>query len=273
MKLALVQERQNRLYAFHEERPWFQRDEIVILQRNMLEKNLSLLRRAGAEGCDVALLSEAINYPGNPTWHDGSQYDFVRESQDEVLLELSRMAKAFDMVVAAGVMLAGEGKIYNAAVIFDRSGKQVLRYKKQFLAGSESDYVTPGRGFPVWDSEFGRLAVAVCYDMQFPEIARAYAAKNVDLLLVPTWGWEARYASARAFENGMYVASSMAVPWDCDIDGHRRIPSQLIGPSGMVIAEGRKDAQQVVIAEFDPRDCAAQRSGRLAELEAWKCRR
>lgn len=270
MKLALIQERQNRLYDFHAEAPWFSADEVAVLQGNMLDRNCALLRRAGEAGADIALTSEAINFPGRPDWHAESQRELVERTQDEFIARLSKLARTYSMYIVAGMMCAMDGHMYNAAKVFNAEGKQDFCYRKQFLAGDENDYLTPGRGFPVWESEFGRIGIGICWDMQFPETARAYARKGTDLVLAPTWGWESYYGAARAYENGVYVASSMAVPFDKPLDGARRMPSQVIGPDGRVLAQGGLDGEDVVLCEFDPHDCADARALRIGALDEWE---
>lgn len=273
MKLALIQERQNRLYDFHAESPLFSASEVVLLQENMLDRNCALLRRAGEAGTDIALTSEAINFPGRPSWHAESQRELVERTQNEFIERLSKLARDYAMCIVAGMMcVVDEGRMCNVAKVFDATGEQVFCYRKQFLAGDENDYLTPGRGFPVWESEFGRIGIGICWDMQFPETVRTYARKGADLVLAPTWGWESYYGAARAYENGIYVASSMAVPYDKPLDGVRRMPSQVIGPDGHVLAQGRLDGEDVVLCDFNPRDCAGARSMRIDALNEWETR-
>ena len=105
--------------------------------------------------------------------------------------------------------------------------------------------------------------------MQFPETCRSYALQGADMVLAPTWGWESTYAAARAYENGMYVASAMAVPSYKHIEG-RRVPSQVISPLGEVITEGPYDGGAVVCADLeDVRDCARYREARMQDLRRW----
>lgn len=286
MRIALIQERQNALYLFHDEPRELSDAEVAAFQREMLDQNLRLLGEAARQGADLALTSEAINFPGGPAWHATPSRELVVATQDEVLDSLADAAREGRMYVVAGVFVnepaarveLADGQVAeepaglrNAAVVFGPDGREVMRYHKQFLAGDESDYLVRGHGFPVWESEFGRIGIGICWDMQFPEVARAYARRGADLVLAPTWGWERQYAAARAYENGIYVASAMAVPAYKDIDGHRRAPSQLIAPTGAVLAEGPLDREEAVVVEVaDVRDCAPARALRMGCLRAWE---
>lgn len=271
MKLALVQERQNELYRFHDD-DLFSRDEALRLQRDMVEQNLRLLGEAASQGAEIALTSEAINFPGQVRCLPGlGSADLVAAQQDWAVARLSDLARDAGMYVVAGVLRVGpDGLLRNQAAVFDRSGAEVHTYTKSFLAGDENDYMTPGTNFPVWESEFGRIGIGICWDMQFPETCRAYAKQGVDMVLAPTWGWEHAYARARAYENGIYVAAAMAVPAYKDIQGNRA-PSQLIAPDGSVMVEGPCDRAAVVMAEVaDPAACEPYRSLRMGCLAAWE---
>lgn len=271
LKLALIQEKQNQLYRFHGD-DVFSRDEALALQQEMVEQNILLLREAANRGADIALTSEAINYPGQPRCLPGlSSADIVDATQRWVCDALSNAAREYDMYVVAGVLHVGsDGKLRNQAVVFNRLGDEVFTYSKVFLAGDETDYMTSGCGFPIWNSEFGKIGIGICWDMQFPETCRAYARQGADIVLSPTWGWEHVYSRVRSYENGIYVAAAMAVPEYKDIEG-KRAPSQVVAPDGSIIAEGPHDRSAVVMAQIDDLGhCTTYRSLRLGCLEHWE---
>lgn len=270
MKLALIQEKQNRLYRFRESELRFEEAEVRMLQMEMIEQNLALLRRVDEERAQLALTSEAINFPGQPFRSALSPYQAVKDTQEYLLSSCSEIAQKKGICLAVGMFRAGKNqKLYNSAVVFDGQGKEVFSYDKNFLAGEEKEYLTPGREFPVWQSEFGRIGIGICWDMQFPETARSYAGQGADLILCPTWGWEEIYGRSRAYENGIYVASAMAVPAWKPIEG-RRTPSQTVGPDGAVLAQGPADRAEVVYSDLgDIRDCREMRRLHMEDLK-WR---
>lgn len=274
MKIALIQERQNELYRFHDADLAFSREEMIRLQRDMVEQNVRLLREAAKEGTDLALTSEAINFPGQlRCMGECASAELVAEHQEWVIGQLGGVAKEAGMYVVAGLFRLGEdGNLRNQAVVFDRTGKEAHTYTKNFLVGDECGYLTAGTGFPIWMSEFGPIGIGVCWDMQFPETCRAYAKQGANLVLAPTWGWEHAYARARAYENGVYVAAAMAVPSYKPIEG-MRAPSQVIAPNGTVLVEGPCDRAGIVVADIDDiSDCARYREIRMGCLSAWEMR-
>lgn len=273
MKLALIQEKQNSLYQFKDSALRYTPKEVVKLQAEMIRQNFDLIRKAAEEKADLVLTSEAINFPGQPFRCQKDTRQIILETQDAFWDDCSRFAAAGKLYLAAGMFrVKADGRMYNSTVIFDREGKEIFSYDKNFLAGDENEYLTPGNGFPIWESEFGKIGIGICWDMQFPETARSYALQGADLILCPSWGWEHLYGPARAYENGIYVACAMAVPSWKPIEG-KRSPSQVIAPDGTVLAEGSQSEAEAVFCRIaDIQDCARQRAFRIGELKRQKCR-
>lgn len=111
-------------------------------------------------------------------------------------------------ITAAGIGLP----LYNAASLVTPDGL-LGTYAKVHLFGREAETFTPGDVFPVWDTPYGRLAIQICYDLEFPEGARIAALAGAELLLYPANNmapfctFHAVYAMARAMENGVFVAT------------------------------------------------------------------
>ena len=80
------------------------------------------------------------------------------------------------------------------------------------------------------------------------------------------------YGHARAYENGVYVAAAMAVPYWMDIEGIRN-PSELVAPDGSVLAAAERNRAGVLYYDVDIRDCAAARALRIADRqpETYRC--
>ena len=107
-----------------------------------------------------------------------------------------------------------EGTVYNQATLIDSSGKIVGCYRKLQPTGWEARFVTPGHELPVFETSFGKVAIMICMDMYFPEIARIYAMKGAELLFWPTTthgptqsGLEAQVRS-RAIDNSITIVES-----------------------------------------------------------------
>lgn len=269
MRLALIQTKQNALYQFLNPDVRYTREEAAALQRDMLEQNLALMRQAAEDGCDLMVSTEAINFPGQPHKVQGEIALLVDESLRWIVPELSAIAKAGACYIAACLysrrtLEETGGGLYNAIWLFDRRGEVCAVYHKTHLAGDENDYLTPGDRYCVAEMDFGRVGLAICWDMQFPETCQRLTEMGADLIVTPTWGWEWVYGPARAYENGVYVAAAMAVPSWGPIDGIRS-PSEVIRPDGECLARGSRTEAGVVYCDIE--DLSAFRDLRDMRLQ------
>ena len=94
-------------------------------------------------------------------------------------------------------------------------------------------------------------------------MARNLARKGCDLIVCPTWGWEWIYGPARAYENGIFVAAAMAVPYWMPIQDLRR-PSMVITPDGVIKEVGPTDREAIVYCEIADIHCKESREFRTA---------
>jgi len=163
------------------------------------------------------------------------------------------------------------GKLRNSCLVFDPQGKRVARYDKIHLFGfrkgeeayDEAATIERGDQIVAFDSPLGRIGVAICYDLRFPELFRALG--ELDLLVLPaafteTTGrahWEL-LLRARAIENQCYVlaaAQGGRHPNGRMTHGN----SMVIDPWGEVLARMDK-GEGVVLAELDPQRLVDTRS-------------
>jgi len=135
---------------------------------------------------------------------------------------MSGLARRSRMYIAAGTIPAvddGSEPIYNQCFLFGPSGDHGIQRKLHMTRFETREWkVTPGTRLRVFDTGIGRLAVTVCYDVEFPELARAAARKGAYLLIVPSCTEDrqgylrVRYcAQARAIENQLYVIQASTV--------------------------------------------------------------
>jgi nitrilase len=188
-----------------------------------VEKQVSAAVAAGAE---LVVLPENFAFLGKVE----SELCSLREKEGEGPLQqfLSQLAQRHSVWVVGGtVPLAASdpNKIYAASLIFNAAGEQVGRYDKIHLFDvhlpdtdetyEESKTMEAGSEVVVIDSPFGRLGVAVCYDLRFPEMFRKMVDMGVELICLPAAftaitgkaHWEP-LVRARAIENLAYVVAS-----------------------------------------------------------------
>ena len=166
---------------------------------------------------------------------------------DSATLQLwQALAGRHRLVIVGGFCeLGADGRLYNSAALVDGSGTRAV-YRKAHLWDTEKIPFTPGDAAPpVVDTEFGRVAVMVCYDLEFPEWTRLVALDGADLIAAPVnwpgYRWpagerpaEVIKAQAAAAANGVFVAvadrcrTERGVSW---ISG-----SLIVGPDGYPLA-------------------------------------
>lgn len=196
---------------------------------------------------------------------------YVFENRDEArslaepadgptVTQWARLAADRGVVIVGGFAeLGADGQLYNSAVLADRGGVRAV-YRKAHLWDAESDFFVPGtEPPPVVATEFGRIAMMICYDVEFPEWVRLPALAGADLLAVPT-NWPAEpvppgerpmvvaNVQAAAFANRMFIAAA------CRCGTERGVSwvggSIIAGPDGYPLAgpAGADDPENVIAA-------------------------
>lgn len=126
----------------------------------------------------------------------------------------------------------------NAAILFDRKGEVAGIYRKVHLVveagyGTMEHGSTPGKEEPVFDCDFGKLGIQICYDIEFDEGWRELARKGAELVAWPTQSPQASQPAARAKRNHYYIVSST---W--------RNNASVFEPTGKVVSQIRELASE-----------------------------
>lgn len=165
-----------------------------------IRQQLTLLPRKVAEPELVVLPECALLFGGN----EQVQLKFSgsikanSEHQSELKTELSALAKEYQVWLVAGTIpaLSPDGRVFSRSYLFDDLGITQGYYDKLHLfdvtvadsTGSyrESDTFCPGEGIEVFDTPFGRLGLAICYDLRFPELFRALRLAGAEIIALPS---------------------------------------------------------------------------------------
>jgi predicted amidohydrolase len=193
---------------------------------------------ASAYRPDIMVLGEMLNRVGAPGSLDSNAETVPGPSTDL----MARVARAYRVNIVFGMVESLDNLIHNTAVLLDRDGNITGKYRKVQLPLSEASAgLAPGSSVPVFDTDFGRVALLICHDTSFPEPAREAALQGAELLLVPIWGGRAALVHARAVENGVYLAAS----------GYD-YPSEVVSSLGAVLASVAVDGgPQAAVADID----------------------
>lgn len=221
-----------------------------------LERRLEVLgglvdemaRRAAEQdpgrGLDLAVLPEStVNRTG------GTARDRAVPLDGPVRDTFGALARKHRTYILAAVELAEEtsdGSICsNAAVLFDRRGEVAGIYRKVHpvaVLGTDDleNGITPGRETPVFDCDFGRLGVQICWDVQFPEGWDALARGGAEIVAWPSASPATAMPAAHAARNRYYVVAST---WRDNATVHE--------PTGLVAARQRGPSGSVLVHQLD----------------------
>jgi len=169
------------------------------------ERFARLVEQAAAKGADIVCLPEGITLVGN-----GLKYADVAEPIPGPSTEfLGALARRLHVWLVAGIYERTGARIYNTAVLVGRDGSLAGRYRKMSLPDEEIEGgITPGSDTPVFQTDFGRVGLMICWDSSYPEVARALAARGAEVIFLPIWGGVEELVQARAIENQAYVVAS-----------------------------------------------------------------
>lgn len=212
------------------------------------------LDAAGERKADVALLPEVCNVcrdqaaaPVAPETIDGPTCAFM-----------SAKAKHWKMYVSGTFARRDGDVVYNSAPLFDRDGKLAGIYDKNMLFDPELDNGTsPGVGYPVFETDFGKVGIIICYDSWFPEPARLLGYKGAELVLFPNAGYYRELMPARASDNGLAIAvSSLNCPagvWDSGGNqaGESKPEETRYAPQGAITSYEKLDDLRMVLSTID----------------------
>ncbi|MCK4536567.1 MAG: carbon-nitrogen family hydrolase [Desulfuromonadales bacterium] len=219
------------------------------IDRN-LDKAADALLRVNAENAQLAVLPEM--------WSGGYAYRKLPElaaQTPRVLDKVCEWSKNLQMVIVGSLPEAADGHIYNTAFVVD-GGEIIGRYRKMHLFSvmREDDFLGAGDSCLVVPTSVGRVGVAICYDLRFPELFRKLGLEGAEILCLPAeWPvprqlhWRT-LLRARAIENQLFVAAANCCGRQGKIDFFGM--SLLIAPRGELLAEGGGTATELV-AEFD----------------------
>ena len=184
--------------------------------------------------------------------------DFVEPENGPSVTVLRELARQYQVWVVGGSIatLHADGKMRNTTFLIDRRGEIVGDYSKMHLYSDMDEHVPFANGdkTEVYDTELGRLGMMICYDIRFCELARTYALKKADVLVVtsdfpnPRVNHWRTLLTARAIENQMFVVATNS----CGTAGQTKYAghSILLDPWGEVLVLGG-EGEQIMTADLD----------------------
>lgn len=173
--------------------------------RENLEQFAKYVSEAAERGTDVVCLPEGTTVCGTKHTYVDVAEPVPGPSTDF----LGALAAKHRTYIVAGIYEREGATVYNTSVLIGRDGELVGRYRKVCLPREEIDAgITPGTDYPVFDTDFGRVGMMICWDVSYPEVARELSARGAEVIFLPIWGGNETLARARAIENQVYLVAS-----------------------------------------------------------------
>ena len=216
------------------------------------QKGEEMVRNASMGGADLLLMPEL--------WVSG--YDlkncerYASGLEQGWFQQMALLAADNQIALGGSLIESDQENYYNTFALFDREGKLIASYRKIHLFSllEEEKYLKGGNKLVIADTDWGRMGLAICYDLRFPEIFRSYVVNGAELILIVA-EWPQRRIShwsqllvARAIENQCFIAGVNKVG---DSEGERLGGgSSVINPMGEVLVQGG-DGEELLLTKVD----------------------
>lgn len=226
-----------------------------------IEKAEHMVAKAAELGAEVICLPEMWSCPYSAKYFR----PFAEMGHQDIVTAMSSWAKKLGILLIGGsVPETEDGKIYNTCFVFDENGEQIARHRKIHLFDvdlpgmrfAESHTFSPGNEITVFDTKYGKMGCAVCFDVRFPELFRSMARRGAKVIFLPaqfnmTTGpshWDMALCS-RAVDNEVYMVGASAARspgFSYECWGH----SLFADPLGAIIAQ-LDEKEDILCAEID----------------------
>lgn len=231
-------------------------------QAETMDKAARMIREAAQNGAGIVVLPEMFNCPYADAW-----FRRYAESGEAAVKAMSGWAKDNGVLLVGGsIVELADGKLYNSCFVFDENGKQLARHRKVHLFDVdlpgmrflESATFAPGEEITTFETRFGTMGAAICFDVRFPELFRAMAKRGAKIIFLPAQfnqktgpaHWELSLR-ARAVDNELFVVGASAAKYEgfsYESWGH----SMVVDPFGQVLASCG-DEETILYADIDLR--------------------
>ena len=214
--------RRVRVAPIHIKRPGKTREE-------QISSLLAAVDRAGEMKSDIIVLGEGVIGRGLGL----PLSELAEDENGEISRLLRERARRYRTYLVYNTVEISEGSYYNTSFLFGREGELVGKYRKTHLPVVELEAgFAPGMEYPVFDLDFGRVGLLICYDQFFAPTAQALAERGAELICIPSAGDMHHCCFARAMEHGVYLA----VAGMNNENGYGWGATRVVNPLGEILA-------------------------------------
>lgn len=217
-----------------------------------IEKIRVAARTAAAWKADLLVMPELFLTGYNL----GSRLRDLAETTDgPSLRSIGDIARTEASAIAVGFPELIGAKLFNSSALFDAQGNLVAVYRKIHMFGAdEKELFVPGNELVVARLGGRVIGMAICYDIEFPEMARELKRRGADVIIVPTANMTpysqvpTTFIRARALENGVFVAYANFCGSEGDLEYTGL--SGITGPDGIDLARAGPRGEALLLAEL-----------------------
>jgi N-carbamoylputrescine amidase len=228
-----------------------------------LEKGLAALEMAAGQGAQLAVFAELAFepfYPQHPAGPD--KIDLAETMEGHITTKLREVAAKYKMVIIPNFFEKEGTLTFDTSPVIDADGrilgKTQMNHIPDYEYFHERTYYTPGKqGVKVYETAYGKVGVAICYDRHFPEYMRALGVAGAELVVTPQAGavgewtdglYEAEMQIA-AFQNGYFAALCNRVGIEENL--HFSGASFVCGPDGRLLSQAGTGTEEILYCDID----------------------
>jgi beta-ureidopropionase len=240
---------------------------VAAVKKAMIDKHVALIAEAAKQGAQVVCLQELFYGPYFCAEQQARWYELTERIPDGPTTRLmAELARQHEIVLIVPVYEEDlTGVYYNTAAVIDADGRYLGKFRKMHIPHCapgfwEKFYFRPGNlGYPVFETRVGKVGVYICYDRHFPEGARCLGLNGAEIVFNPSatvaglseYLWKLEQP-AHAVANGYFVGAinrpGFEEPWRI---GEFYGQSYFCDPRGKMLAVGKRDSDDIVIADLD----------------------
>jgi beta-ureidopropionase len=237
------------------------------IKQAMIDKHIALAGEAAAKGAQIVCFQELFYGPYFCAEQKARWYDMVERIPDGPTTKLfCQIAKEHKMVIVLPIYEEEiTGVYYNTAAVIDADGRYLGKFRKTHIPHCEPGfwekfYFRPGNlGYPVFDTQVGKVGVYICYDRHFPEGWRALGLAGAEIVFNPSatvaglseYLWKLEQPAAAA--NNIYYVGAInrpgfEEPWRI---GEFYGTSYFANPRGQILVQAPRSEDAVIVADLD----------------------
>ena len=238
-------------------------------KESMIAAHEGYARQAAAQGAQIICFQELFYGPYFGIVQDQKYYDYTESVPGPTVERFQALARELGLVMVLPVYeVDNEGEYYNTAAVVDADGSYLGKYRKHHIPNLpqfwEKFYFRPGNlGYPVFNTEAGRVGVYICYDRHFPEGWRELGLNNAQIVFNPSATkpglsnrlWEIEQPAAAA-ANQYFIAANNRVGMETAEFGEQAVrfygSSYFVDPRGNFVGDlASNDSDELLIRDLD----------------------